>query len=181
MRRLVVTLVSITAMLAGFYISARHFAEPLPSPVAQSISRESLIGSVRPDFELGSNNGELISLNDFEGKTILINFWATWCAPCREEMPMLMELQRVHGASGLQVVGIALDNAEQVNHFVRTYGITYPILVGEADVFETSAAYGNTEGVLPYSVLIDKNGIVRWNYAGIIRHEKINGLLNEFL
>jgi thiol-disulfide isomerase/thioredoxin len=181
MRRLVITLVSITAMLAGFYISARHFAEPLPTPAVQSVSSDNLIGSLRPDFKLGSNKGELVSPTDFAGKTILINFWATWCAPCREEMPMLMDLQRVHGASGLQVVGIALDDAKQVNHFVSTYGITYPILVGEADVFETSAAYGNSEGVLPYSVLIDKNGIILWNYAGIIKHEKINSLLNEFL
>ena len=65
--------------------------------------------------------------------------------------------------------------------FCKTYGITYPILVGEADVFETSLAYGNGEGVLPYSVLVDKTGIVRWQYAGIIQHDKISSLLSELL
>ena len=179
MRRLVVSLVSITAMLAGFYLSARYYAQPIPGP--QPVSGGSLIGGLRPDFELGSNKGELVSVADYAGKTILINFWATWCAPCREEMPMLMELQRRHGENGLQVVGIALDDADSVRSFVQTYGITYPILVGEADVFNTSAAYGNQEGVLPYSVLIDRKGIVRWHYAGKIKHKDINKKLSDLL
>jgi peroxiredoxin len=96
-------------------------------------------------------------------------------------MPMLMDLQREYGANGLQIVGIALDDIQSVKHFVDTFGISYPVLVGMEDVFETSAAYGNEEGVLPYSVLIDKTGIVRWQYAGIIRQENISRLLSELL
>jgi len=178
---MVVTLVSITAMMAGFYLSARHFANPLPTPVPQQTSNVSLIGKLRPDFQLGSNRGEIVSPADFKGKTVLINFWATWCAPCREEMPMLMDLQRNHGASGLQVIGIALDDAQKAQNFVTTYGISYPILVGETDVFETSAAYGNTEGVLPFSVLVDKQGIVRWQYAGKIKQDEIFRQLSDLL
>ena len=94
---------------------------------------------------------------------------------------MLMDLQREYGSAGLQVVGIALDDAQSVRNFIQTYGISYLILVGEADVFETSTAYGNTEGVLPYSVLVDKAGTVRWQYAGIIRHAEITKLLSEHL
>lgn len=94
---------------------------------------------------------------------------------------MLMDLQRQYGATGLQVVGIALDDIQSVKSFVDTFGISYPVLVGMEDVFETSEAYGNQEGVLPYSVLIDKTGIVRWQYAGLIRHEQISPLLNELL
>ena len=94
---------------------------------------------------------------------------------------MLMELQRQYGPTGLQVVGIALDNQEKVKSFVSTYGISYPILVGEADVFRTSAAYGNSEGVLPYSVLIDSEGIIRWKYAGLIRHDTMTDLLSDLL
>ena len=94
---------------------------------------------------------------------------------------MLMELQRTYGSDGLQVIGIALDDAESVRSFVSTYGISYPVLVGSEDVFATSAAYGNEEGVLPYSVLIDKTGIVRWQYAGIIQHDRISSLLGDLL
>ena len=179
MRQLLITFIAITAMLAGFYLSARHFSVPVASPVAAS--GDALLGSFRPDFELGNNSGELVTPADFSGKTILLNFWATWCAPCREEMPMLMELQSKYGSDGLQVIGIALDDAQSVWEFVSTYGISYPVLAGSQDVFATSVAYGNSEGVLPYSVLIDKNGIVRWQYAGIIRFDKISSLLSELL
>lgn len=181
MRQLVVTLVSITALLAGFYLSARHYAEPIPVSDPRQVSNISLVGDLRPDFSLGNNRGELVTPSDFAGKTILINFWATWCAPCRQEMPMLMDLQRNHGSTGLQVIGIALDDAQTANNFAQTYGISYPILVGETDVFETSTAYGNLESVLPYSVLIDNKGIIRWQHAGIIQRKDINKQLNDIL
>lgn len=173
------TLVSITALLAGFYLSASHFAVPLPE--ANPTATGGAVGSLRPDFELASNRGEMMSAADFDGKTTLINFWATWCGPCREEMPMLMDLQRQHAEKGLQIVGIALDDAQAVKSFVETYGISYPILVGEADVFNTSADYGNKEGVLPFSVLVDRKGIVRWQYAGKLRRDDIAAQLSNLL
>ena len=179
MRRLLVNLVALTALMTGFYLSARYFSEPVV--VSQPTAAGDLIGSVRPDFKLGSNRGKFITPADFSGQTLLINFWATWCGPCRQEMPMLMDLQRQYRSDGLQIVGIALDDAQSASSFVKTFGITYPILLGMEDVFATSAAYGNEEGVLPYSVLVDKNGIVRWQYAGIIEHEKITGLLSDLL
>ncbi len=179
MREVIITLVAITAMLSGFYLSARHFSEPVEAP--RAVPGGVLLGNFRPDFELGSNSGGFVTPADFSGKTILLNFWATWCAPCRKEMPMLVELQRQYGPTGLQIIGIALDDAESVKDFVDTFGISYPVLVGSEDVFETSTAYGNEEGVLPYSVLIDKSGIVRWQYAGIIPHDRISSLLSDLL
>jgi peroxiredoxin len=151
------------------------------SSAPRSPSATDLLGNLRPDFRLGSNQGEPVSVADFSGKTILINFWATWCGPCRQEMPMLMDLQRDYESAGLQVIGIALDDAQSVRRFVETYGISYPILVGSEDVFATSTAYGNDEGVLPYSVLVDKTGVVRWQHAGIIQREEISSLLSDLL
>lgn len=185
MRNFIVSLVAVTALLIGFYLSARYFSEPVPVPVAapanRAVANVDLLGSFRPDFRLGSNAGGFVTPADYSGKTILINFWATWCEPCRQEMPMLMDLQREFKPNGLQVVGIALDDVQSVNSFVSTYGISYPILVGSEDVFATSTAYGNAEGVLPYSVLVDKHGIVRWQYAGKIQHDKISELLSDLL
>jgi len=182
-RETVLVFVAIIAMLSGFYLSARHFSkhEATPRVMPGPVTTGQLLGSFRPDFELGSNSGEFVSADDFSGKTILLNFWATWCAPCREEMPMLMDLQKKYGSEGLQVIGIALDDAQNVRDFVSKYGISYPVLVGEEDVFETSNAYGNEEGVLPYTVLIDKTGIVRWRYAGLIENDNISSLLSEML
>ena len=179
MRRLGITLIAISALMTGLYLSARYFAEPLP---ASLLSPEgNLIGFQRPDFRLGSSEGDWVSPADFPGKTLLINFWATWCAPCRHEMPMLMALQNEYGAEGLQVVGIALDDIENVRNFVKKYGISYPTLVGVADAMATSDAYGNVGGVLPYSVLVDKDGVIRWQYTGEIPQDDISRLLSEFL
>ena len=179
MLRLGVTLVAIGAMLAGFYLSAQYYAEPLP--LTQSSSTGDMIGFQRPEFRLGSNNGTFVTPADFSGKTVLINFWATWCAPCRREMPMLMDLQREYGPQGLQVIGIALDDVQSAMDFAKTYGISYPILLGEADVMATSYAYGNIDGVLPYSVLVDREGVIRWQYGGEIPREKVSDLLDVFL
>ena len=179
MRKLGLTLIALAALLAGFLLSAHYFAEP---PPASLLSRDgNIIGSIRPEFSLGSHTGEQVSHEDFSGKTLLINFWATWCEPCRREMPMLMDLQREYGADGLQVVGIALDEVQSVSNFVQRYGISYPVLVGAADAMATSAAYGNVDGVLPYSVLVDKEGIVRWQYIGEIPVKDVSKLLSELL
>jgi peroxiredoxin len=179
MHRLGITLVAMAALLAGLSLSARYFAEPLPASLLSPGGN--LIGSQRPDFSLGNHEGELVTPADFSGKTLLINFWATWCAPCRHEMPMLMDLQREYGGQGFQVVGIALDEVQNVRSFVQKYGISYPVLVGAADAMATSAAYGNVEGVLPYSVLVDKDGVIRWQYTGEIRPEDVSKLLSELL
>lgn len=179
MRKLGLTLIATAALLAGFLLSAHYFAEPPPASLLSPDGN--LIGSLRPDFNLGSDTGALVSSDGFNGKTLLINFWATWCEPCRREMPMLMDLQSEYGAAGLQVVGIALDDIQSVRNFVQTYGITYTVLVGAADAMATSAAYGNVEGVLPYSVLVDKEGIIRWQYTGEIPFDDVSKLLSDFL
>jgi thiol-disulfide isomerase/thioredoxin len=179
MQRLGISLIAVAALLAGFYLSAEYFAEPLP---ASRLSAGSvMVGSQRPEFRLGSSTGEFVTPDDFSGKTLLLNFWATWCEPCRREMPMLVDLQKEYSAEGLQVVGVALDDVQQVRKFVETYGISYPILMGAGDVMETSTAYGNVDGVLPYSVLVDRNGIIRWQYVGEIRQEEIIRLLDAYL
>jgi peroxiredoxin len=179
MARLGISLIALAALMAGFFLSASYFSEPLP---ASRLSPDGiLVGSQRPDFRLGSSNGDFVTPADFSGKTLLINFWATWCVPCRHEMPMLMDLQKKFGPGGLQVIGIALDDVQSTRNFIEEYGITYPILVGSTDVMETSFAYGNMENVLPYSVLVDKKGIVRWQYVGEIQHEEITRLLEAYL
>lgn len=179
MQRLAIVLVAVTALIAGLFLSARHYAEPETGPLVPGSAN--LIGTQRPDFELGSNTGQIVTAADFHGKTLLINFWATWCAPCRQEMPMLVDLQNEFGSTGLQVIGIALDDVQAVRDFVQTYGISYPILVGAGDVMLTSNAYGNVSGVLPYSVLVDRKGIIRWQYTGEIRRDEFLSVLSDHL
>jgi thiol-disulfide isomerase/thioredoxin len=106
------------------------------------------------------------SASDFDGRVVLINFWATWCVPCRAEMPMLSDLHQDYQGQGLQVVGIAMDDVQQARDFVMELGIAYPVLVGMADVMATGRVYGNRSGLLPYSVLVDRSGVVRWTHLG---------------
>ncbi len=175
--------VALAAVAAGYYLST-HFSSPAPAnaPVIAATTHSSnLVGNYRPDFKLGNQTGELVTPDDFAGKTLLINFWATWCAPCREEMPMLVELQSQYGDAGLQVLGIALDEVEKVREFVQEFGISYPNLVGMTDVMETNASYGNISGALPYSVLVDADGIIRWQYSGALQHDELVEILRKHL
>ena len=181
MRRIAVVTVALLALLAGLYLSPRPNTPAPPTPTPTKPANANLIGEQQKGFELFSNTGESVSHSEFANKTTLFNFWATWCVPCRAEMPMLMELHTKYASRDFQVVGIALDDVEQVNRFIAEFGINYPILVGEADVMATTAAYGNVTGVLPYSVLVDKNGIIRWQYAGEIQLHEVTMLLSELL
>lgn len=178
-QRIAIMLVAVTALMAGLYLSA-SFNRPAPAPVFSAVNSD-LVGSYRPDFRLGSSTGGFVTPADYAGKTLLINFWATWCVPCLKEMPMLMELQAEYGVAGLQIIGIALDDVQSVRDFVDELGISYPILVGATDVMETNRAYGNVAGMLPFSVLVDKDGIIRWQYAGEIQRNTITTILNEHL
>jgi len=122
-------------------------------------------GDRRPDFAHAGVNGELWRAADFDGRPTLVNFWATWCKPCLREMPLLQTLAEEH-PSRLHVVGIAIDEPGAVGPFVDRLGITYPILIGTSDVRETQRRFGNPDGMLPYSVLVDAEGIIRWRHLG---------------
>lgn len=179
MQRFLMILVATAALVAGLYLSA-SYNRPTSEAVYLSANKN-LVGSYRPDFRLGSSTGEFVTPADFATKTLLINFWATWCEPCRKEMPMLNELQAEYGKAGLQVIGIALDDVQSVRIFAKKLGISYPILVGTTDVMETNRVYGNVTGMLPFSVLVDKDGIIQWQYAGEIQHNEISVLLDKLL
>jgi peroxiredoxin len=133
----------------------------------------SLLGQKRPAFTLGSIDGGWVSASDFDGQVMLINFWATWCVPCRAEMPMLSDLHEAYSDQGFQVVGIALDDVQRAKDFAAELNIAYPVLVGMADVMATGRIYGNRSGLLPYSVLVDREGTVRWAQLGEVSETEV--------
>lgn len=140
-----------------------------------------MIGLTRPDFSLGGTTGQLISSADFDGQVLLINFWATWCKPCREEMPMLSGLHTQLAGRGFQVLGVALDDVAQARDFVEELKISYPNAVGGVDVMAMGSAYGNRAGLLPYSVLIDRSGVIRWNSLGELKLEELSDQIEKLL
>lgn len=123
----------------------------------------SLVDHRAPEFALPDLAHHRVDLAALRGKVVLLNFWATWCAPCRLEMPRFVEWQKQYGPQGLQIVGVSIDDdATPVHPFVETMHINYPILIGDARLGER---YGGVMGV-PVTFLIDRHGIVRARIDG---------------
>jgi thiol-disulfide isomerase/thioredoxin len=117
------------------------------------------------------------TLAQHRGKVLVVNFWATWCPPCREEIPLFIETQRKFEGKGLQFVGIALDNPQQVADFMREFGINYPVLIGGADESEALRKLGNPGGGLPFTLIYDRGGQLREKILGGLDAGRLEQLL----
>jgi thiol-disulfide isomerase/thioredoxin len=112
-----------------------------------------------PDIGLPGLDGRVHRLTEWKGRPLVINFWATWCEPCRREIPLLQSLRRKYAANGLEIVGIGIDQAGPVRKYASDHGIGYPLLLGEREGLEAAKAFG-METVLPFSVFSDREGRV---------------------
>lgn len=121
--------------------------------------------------------GNPTSAAQWRGKVVVINFWASWCPPCRDEIPGLARTQAELGPEGLQIVGIAVDSAEKSKAAAAEWGITYPILVGGAAAIDLSRRLGNPTGGLPYTVVLDRSGGLVASHLGAISHPQLLRLL----
>jgi len=143
-------------------------------PVANALS----IGDAAPELARADFSGRQVTLSGLRGKLVLLNFWATWCAPCREEMPAFSRWQRAYGAKGLQVVGISMDDDEQsVRSFLAKRPVAYPVVMGDATLGEH---FGGVLG-LPLSYLIDANGRVVARFQGEARLPTLEAMVKEHL
>ena len=133
---------------------------------------------VMSEFSLKNINGEMISIEEYKGKKTLINFWATWCRPCRKEMPMLNGVYLSENPSEFSVVGIAIDKPEKVTQFVAELGIDFPIMIGQSDAYDIMKELGNEALTLPYTILIDNSGEVIWSKNTELKHSDMDEVLN---
>jgi thiol-disulfide isomerase/thioredoxin len=136
---------------------------------------------LRPDLEFRDLDGQAHKLSEWDGKLLLLNFWATWCTPCLKEIPLLIETQREHGPHGLQIVGIAMDDAEMVRAFAKRLQMNYPIMVGQADIADAMDALGDQLGAFPFSVLIARDGRILDRRSGDLSREEIREWLDAHL
>ena len=125
-----------------------------------------------PDFTLGDLAGKPTSIRSWPGKSLIVNFWATWCGPCRREIPLLRELQKQHGAEGFQIVGVAVDIREDVIKYAQEIGIDYPILIGEQDGLDAVNKFGQGSIGFPFTVFTDNQGRIVLFHLGEIRKEQ---------
>ncbi len=132
-----------------------------------------------PDFSLKDVNGNTVHLSDFKGKVVVLNFWATWCPPCRKELPDFAELQSELGGKGVQFIGIALDDdgLSKVKPFVASAKIPYPILLPDASLVKN---YGEMN-VIPVTFLIDRKGVIRTHYVGMRRKDVLEDMVKPLL
>jgi len=134
---------------------------------------------IRPEFAIADTNGQLRNIKDWDGKVILLNFWATWCPPCLNEIPGFIELQEQYGEQGFQVIGIAVDNEEAVRKYMNEVKINYPVMVAEFEAIELSSRYGNRIGALPYSVIINREGEISDKITGELSKIKAEKMLER--
>jgi thiol-disulfide isomerase/thioredoxin len=172
---LLIVAVAIVGAALGLLVGQR-FERPAEVPVPPGVTVLKP-GDARPDLSFADMSGKPRRLSEWNGKVVLLNFWATWCEPCRDEMPLL---DRTRGANGVEVVGVAVDDPDAVKEYLKDYPVGYPILIGD-DADNPELIFGDRRSVLPYSVLIDKNGKLLAQREGSFTAERLHSWLAENL
>ncbi|BAW79503.1 thioredoxin [Candidatus Nitrosoglobus terrae] len=139
------------------------------------------VGLTRPNFQLPDVNGVEHNINEWDGKVLVINFWATWCPPCLREIPEFITLQNSLGAKGLQFIGVAIDKTDAVKAFIQEHGINYPILVDEEKATLIAADYGNTLDVVPYTAIVNREGRIVYTHAGELDKKTTESIISPLL
>lgn len=136
------------------------------------------VGDLRPDVALLDLNGRERRLSGYQGKRLLLNFWASWCGPCAAEMPTLDKAQRNFADQGAIVLGIAMDEPDRVRAFLTQHPVQYPILIGQVASPSTTLRFGDVDEVLPYSVLLDENGRILAVHQGALSADQLSRWLS---
>ena len=118
-------------------------------------------------FSLPDTEGKTHNIDEWKGKVLVINFWASWCSPCRQEIPLFMQLQESHRNQGLQFIGIAIEDIDPVREYTKTLQINYPNLVAGISGLGLSIAFGNLAGGVPFSVVVNRKGRIVYSQPGI--------------
>ena len=168
-RNLLISLVAILALTAG--IVAKK----------QLLPHTKQTQSTLPAFSLPDISGKQRSINEWQGNVLLINFWATWCPPCRKEIPEFIALQEQYAAKGFTVIGIALDDKEAIDQYLAETKINYPLLLATNEGTKLTRQLGNTIDAVPFSLLVDRNGNIVYRQPGELSKEKILEIIKPLL
>ena len=142
----------------------------------QSTASESQLEKL-PEFSLTTMDGGAWHSQQWTNKILVLNFWATWCPPCREEMPIFSKLQEEFAQQDVQFIGVAIDDREAVQEFIDSYGIDFTILLGDTQAAALSERLGNRFSALPFTVIVDKGGEIKLRHAGGIKEEQLRPVL----
>lgn len=165
-------------------VAAGEASAPSPTDLAQASAGEGIlpppkIPDLLPQFSLEDRTGKPTPISAFAGQSLVINFWATWCAPCRSEIPLLESLHAEWSGRGVSVVGIAVDHRDKVLEFADRFKIGYPLLIGEQDALDAAAALGVGTPVFPFTVFTDRRGEVVALFVGQLHRPQAEIILAE--
>jgi thiol-disulfide isomerase/thioredoxin len=170
----VVVLAAALALALGLYFGQRNSGDGGVQDYGERAS--ALLAIALPDVD-----GREQALGQWRGKVLVVNFWATWCAPCREEMPEFVRAQTELGGAGLQFVGIAIDEVDKVRQFAEQIGVNYPLLVGGYGAMELSKALGNRLMALPFTIIVNRAGGVAHTQLGPLRDAQLRSIVGQLL
>lgn len=170
MPRIALIAVAVVALLAGGWFAQRHYRPAPAQPGAQAALWQ---------LKLPDASGKLQPLSQWRGKILVINFWATWCAPCREEMPDFDALRRQYHSNGVEFVGVAIDNARNVTDFTQKTPVSYPLLIGEGVAHSLTRQLGNPSGALPYTLVLDRDGNIVQSHLGRLPRATLDARLRK--
>jgi thiol-disulfide isomerase/thioredoxin len=167
---LILGVAGLAAAAAGFLVGPT---------VLQQVDKDESRGGKRtlPAASLVDLAGRPRRLSEWRDRVLICNFWATWCAPCREEIPLLVATRSKYAFAGVEIVGIAVDNPAKVREFAASFSISYPILLAEADGLDLMRQLGNSAGGLPYTVVTDRQGSIVHRKLGAFKEADLDAVL----
>jgi thiol-disulfide isomerase/thioredoxin len=168
--------------VSGVRVPAGEASPPLPSdldkPWDPAEPPRITIPEKLPEFALGDRTGKRTSISTWQGKSLIINFWATWCAPCRREIPLLESLSQNWQSRNVQVVGVAVDYRDKVLAYANDLKISYPLLIGEQDALDAATALGVDSPVFPFTVFTDRRGQIVTLFVGELHKPQADLILS---
>jgi thiol-disulfide isomerase/thioredoxin len=181
-RPLLVFLLALAAGVGAYYLAADRLAPqpatPVPADAPEASRPAAVIPERRPDVRLADRDGKPRSLSEWDGKPQVINFWATWCAPCRREIPMLNALAKDGAWPEVALIGIAIDFREDVLRYLEATPIDYVVLIGEEDGLEAARAFGMESLGLPFTAFVDRRGRILTIHVGELHRPQADVILS---
>ncbi|MCC6208684.1 MAG: TlpA family protein disulfide reductase [Gammaproteobacteria bacterium] len=179
---LLIVVVAVAAVAMNFFYR-QHLQGGSRESSETGSSASAVVGQGRPAFTLPDALGLSHDVGEWDGRVLVVNFWATWCQPCVREIPAFVDLQKQYAGHGVQFVGIALDTAPQVAAFFDGLGFepNYPSLIGGTNAIAVAEAYGNNVGILPYTVLVDRSGKIAYAQYGELTRDSAEQMILNLL